>query len=141
MTDRNRHLSSDQLLSPELHPAGSRLILSRGNISNQVEPYEVTILEWAPSGKRVKLSSLHRPEPRWTECWHYTPVVIEELPPAPFTVDGSFSPERFADHFAKSLLEFGKTDKAHPENAVTLWRQIVEGIERVADRLTAPLER
>lgn len=49
--------------------------------------------------------------------------------------------ERFTAHLAKALLEFGKCpeDKL-PTNAITLWRQLVAGIERVADALTKPPE-
>lgn len=49
--------------------------------------------------------------------------------------------ERFTAHVAKALGEFGKCpeDKL-PTNAITLWRQIVAGVERVADALTKPPE-
>lgn len=56
--------------------------------------------------------------------------------------------ERFANHFAKSLLEFGKVGHHQdgsefplPQNAITLWRHMVDGFNRVADRLTAPPEK
>ena len=63
----------------------------------------------------------------------------------------SESYERFTSHIAKSLLEFGKiipdgetsenpADNL-PTNAITLWRHMVRGFERVADRLTAPPEK
>ena len=50
--------------------------------------------------------------------------------------------ERFTAHLAKALLEFGKVPEGQelPQNAITLWRHIVEGINRVADALTAPPE-
>lgn len=144
--ERPRHYSSDQLLTPELHPPGSRLLLSQE--SHPVDPYEVTVVEWAPSGKRVRLLSPLRSGARWVECWNYHPVVIESLPPLPFTIDGNFSPERFASHLAKSLQEFGRLGHYQdggkmplPQNATTLWGCIVEGLNRVADRLTAPPEK
>jgi hypothetical protein len=43
------------------------------------------------------------------------------------------------EHLVKALREFGKCpeDKL-PNNAITLWRQIVAGVERVADALAKP---
>ena len=51
--------------------------------------------------------------------------------------------ERFTAHLAKALQQFGKVpeDRQLPGNAITLWRHIVEGVERVADALTAPPEK
>lgn len=47
--------------------------------------------------------------------------------------------ERFAAHVAAALGEFGNIEEDKlPSNAATLWRQIVAGVERVQDRLTAP---
>lgn len=47
--------------------------------------------------------------------------------------------ERFTAHLAAALLEFGNSpDDIPPNNAVTLWREIVRGVERVADALTKP---
>lgn len=47
--------------------------------------------------------------------------------------------ERFAAHLAAALGEFGNIEEDKlPGNAITLWRQIVAGVERVQDRLTAP---
>jgi len=51
--------------------------------------------------------------------------------------------ERFTAHLAKALREFGKIPfgEEPPTNAITLWRHIVRGVERVADALTAPPEK
>lgn len=50
--------------------------------------------------------------------------------------------ERFTSHLAKALQEFGKIpeDQDLPVNAITLWRQVVAGVNRVADALTKPPE-
>lgn len=61
----------------------------------------------------------------------------------------SESYERFTNHLAKALLEFGKVPSPGgytesgdlPQNAITLWRHTVNGLNRVADRLTAPPEK
>jgi hypothetical protein len=60
----------------------------------------------------------------------------------------SESYERFTNHFAKSLQEFGRighhrdgSEFPLPQNAITLWRHMVDGFNRVADRLTAPPEK
>lgn len=74
--NRKYYWDGDTLLDPLSHPVGTRLILSRK--SDPVEPYEATIIEWAPSGHRVRLQ--YAPEREaWVECWHYNPVVIEIL--------------------------------------------------------------
>lgn len=51
--------------------------------------------------------------------------------------------EQFTAHFAKALLEFGKMPEGAqpPQNAITLWKAINHGIERVADALTKPPEK
>jgi hypothetical protein len=52
--------------------------------------------------------------------------------------------ERFTAHFAAALREFAPLEyipEGIPSNAATLWRHIVAGVHRVADRLTAPLEK
>lgn len=56
----------------------------------------------------------------------------------------SESYERFANHLAKAFQEFGNSGHSSaglPQNAITLWRHMVEGFDRVADRLTAPPEK
>jgi hypothetical protein len=43
---------------------------------------------------------------------------------------------QIVQHFAMAVGEFGKIDETKlPSNAITLWRQIVAGIERVKDKL------
>jgi hypothetical protein len=83
------------------------------------------------------------------EHWEDLKAVIEP-PPVNALILAEFmeSYERFTHHFAKSLLEFGKIPEHRirdgwipPTNAATLWRQINEGIERVADALTKPPEK
>lgn len=45
-------------------------------------------------------------------------------------------------HIAKALRQFGKMpeDAQPPQNAITLWKAINHGIERVADALMKPPE-
>lgn len=83
------------------------------------------------------------------EHWEDLKAVVEP-PPVNALILAEFmeSYERFTNHFAKSLREFGKIPEHRikdgylpPNNAVTLWRQINEGIERVADALTKPPEK
>ena len=67
-----------------------------------------------------------------------------EPPPINMLILDEFmqSHERFTAHLASALLEFGKCPEDElPTNAITLWRQIVKGVERIADRLTAPPEK
>jgi len=78
MTDRKLYWESDTLLDKQQHPPGTRLILSMKS-TNPIDPYEVVVGEWAPSGRRVKLRH-EDGNSRWVECWDYTPVVIEVLP-------------------------------------------------------------
>lgn len=48
--------------------------------------------------------------------------------------------ERFCAHVAAALGEFGNMpeDAQPPQNAITLWKAINHGIDRVRDALTAP---
>lgn len=51
--------------------------------------------------------------------------------------------ERDWAHLARALKTFGQQEEGEPlpGNAITLWRAIVRGIERVADALTLPPEK
>lgn len=77
--ERKLYWQGDQLLDQQLHPVGTRLLLSHKSDPGNSNPYEVTIIEWAPSGKLVKLQGLQG-SPYWTSCWNYYPVVVEVLP-------------------------------------------------------------
>lgn len=79
---RRKLNESDTLLSPVDHPAGTRLLLARDSYEVRPRPYEVTILEWAPSGRRVRLQYVLG-STEWIECYHLTPIVVEVLNPQP----------------------------------------------------------
>lgn len=78
--ERNRLLSTDTLLDTISHSVGTRLLLTRNSQLSRIEPYEATVVEWSPSGRRVKLQTDFNDKPHWIECWDYSPVVLEVLP-------------------------------------------------------------
>lgn len=51
--------------------------------------------------------------------------------------------ERFSHHFAAAIQEFGKIPEGKdiPHNAITLWKAMIHGFDRVADALTKPPEK
>ena len=53
------------------------------------------------------------------------------------------SHERMTSHLASALREFGKIPegKEIPANAITLWKAMIHGFDRVADALTKPPEK
>lgn len=89
MTDRKKYNSSDVLLDAYVHPVGSRLILKDdGGLSND-DLYEVVIKEWSPSLQRVLLEYMSN-FCKWKEIVHYTPIVIEVLPPVRFVIEHAY---------------------------------------------------
>lgn len=75
MPERKKRNATDKLLDPKYNLIGSRLILSQN--TDRPEPYEVTILEWSPTRRYVKLQYHNSGSCRWVECWDYEPVVLE----------------------------------------------------------------
>lgn len=73
----------------------------------------------------------------------YRRLVVDEVCPSDYHDGPALSHERAFNHFAKALQEFGRVsvDQPVPNNAITLWRAIVDGLHRVADRLSAPPEK
>src|SRR5262249_46836756 len=67
-----------QRITPETAPIGARLLI-KDDDSRFAEPYEVIIIEWAPSGKAVKLRTGDRPA-RWSEKLPLYGVLFDVLP-------------------------------------------------------------
>ena len=72
-------------MNPVSHPVGSRLVIQDAhlwiwNIMSYSMKYEVIVLEWGPTGQRVKL----RDEGTKVEKWYdFMPWVLEVLPKEP----------------------------------------------------------
>lgn len=78
------------------------------------------------------------------EHWADLKATIEPPPINALILDEFMeSHERLTAHIAAAFREFGKIPegKERPQNAATLWKAMVHGFERVADRLTAPPEK
>jgi hypothetical protein len=67
-------------ITPEAAPVGSRLLVKRRGGSFE-DPFEVTVLEWSPSGRAVKWRYDHGGE-HWSEDAVRYGVLVEKLPPA-----------------------------------------------------------
>jgi len=73
--------SSGQPITPETAPAGARILVKRRG-SRYADPHEITIREWAPSGKRVLFYDRAGME-HWDEDLPVSGVLLETLPPSP----------------------------------------------------------
>lgn len=108
---RNKRWDDDTLLDPMNHFCQSRLLLAAR--TNPIEDtYEVTIVEWAPSKRRVKLRYTDGRE-RWVECWDYDPVVIEVLPSVNTAPDNW---QRFKDGSLKPFIPEAEYDKLRDDD-------------------------
>lgn len=59
-------------------PSGRYLLRASDRIGEKA--YEATVVEWAPSGLRVKLKYPHKGYRQWVEVNEHGPRVVERLP-------------------------------------------------------------
>ena len=68
---------AEKVLNPRDHASGRYLL--RGT-ERKSRPYEATVLEWSPSGARVKLRYPRTKHEQWIDLADDSPLVIEKLP-------------------------------------------------------------
>lgn len=69
---RNDLTETSPRLSRHDHPVGTRVLYKTR--PHSVDVYEGTVLEWAPSGKRVRIRGEH------ATSWREPPFLVEVLP-------------------------------------------------------------
>lgn len=70
----------ERVLNPKDNPSGRYLLRATEKLNRQGKPYEASILEWAPSGSRVKLRYPRTKHEQWVEVDDHGPFVVERLP-------------------------------------------------------------
>jgi hypothetical protein len=69
---------AEKVLNPHDNAAGRYLL--RASDSLRHKPYEASVVEWAPSGLRVKLRYPRNKYEQWVEVDEYGPLIVEKLP-------------------------------------------------------------
>ena len=73
---------AEKVLNPRDHAQGRYLLreVEERPLRRRPKPYEATVVEWAPSGTRVKLRYPRTKHEQWIEVTDGSPLVVEKLP-------------------------------------------------------------